>query len=65
MKKMAEDVYGKSARVYFFDRESGSTREISNLDPASEDELEAGWGGLTSFSGRVGEVVSSVIVEAL
>jgi hypothetical protein len=65
MKKMAEHVFGKSTRVYFFDRESGSTRDISNLDPASEDEMEAGWGGLTSFSGRVGEVVSSVVNEAL
>lgn len=64
MKQLAESVYQKSTRVFFFDRDTGSTREISNLDPASEDEIEAGWGGLTSFSGRVGEVVSNVINAA-
>jgi hypothetical protein len=61
MKKMAENVLAKEARVYYFDRASGQTREISNLDPGAADAAEAGWGGLTEFSGRVQDVVASVM----
>jgi hypothetical protein len=61
MRKMAESVLAKEARVYFFDRPSGRTHEISNLDPGAADVAEAGWGGLTEFSGRVQEVVASVM----
>lgn len=61
MKQMAENVFRKSMRVFFFDHDSGRTHDISNLDPTADDEIEAGWGGLTSFSDRVGEVVSSVV----
>ena len=61
MKAMAEKVLEKEARVYYFDAKSGRAREISDLDPASEDAGEAGWGGLTEFSGRVADVVAGVV----
>ena len=35
-------------------------RDISDLDPGAEDIAEGGWGGLTEFSGRVGDIVAEV-----
>lgn len=61
MKAMAEKVLEKDARVYYFDAKSGRARDISDLDPGSEDAGEAGWGGLTEFSGRVADVVADVV----
>jgi hypothetical protein len=61
MKKMAEAVLRKSARVYYFDRETGRTRDISNLDPGSAEAAEAGWGGLSEFSGHVADIVARVV----
>lgn len=59
-KKLATGVLRKTAKVYYFDQD-GRTRDISNLDPGSEDVLEAGWGGLSEFSGRVADVVAEVV----
>jgi len=61
MKRMAEDILTKKPRVYYFDRETGCTRDISNLDPGSTEAIEAGWGGLSDFSGRVADVVAKVV----
>ncbi|MGE5237736.1 MAG: AAA family ATPase [Chloroflexota bacterium] len=61
MRKMAEDVLAKTARVYYFEREAGVARDISNLDPGSDEAVEAGWGGLSEFSGRVADVVAKVV----
>jgi hypothetical protein len=58
---MAKTVLDKRARVYYFDPATGRTKDISNLDPGVEDAAEAGWGGLTEFSGRVADVVASVV----
>jgi len=60
MKRVANDVCKKKVRVYYFDRD-GWTKDISNLDPGSQDASEAGWGGLSEFSGRVNDVVASVV----
>ena len=46
-------------RVYYFTRD-GSVQDISGLDPAADDLGEAGWGGLTEFSGAVGDIVAGV-----
>jgi hypothetical protein len=62
MKAVAEAALKKAARVYYFDRD-GMTRDISNLDPGSQDQREAGWGGLSEFSGRVNDVVATVVNE--
>jgi len=54
---IAEAALGKTRRVYYFDA-NGVSRDISDLDPASESDDERGWGGLTGFSERVGDVVA-------
>ncbi len=61
MRSMAEKVLKKDARVYYFDPTSGETRDISDLDPGADYAGEAGWGGLTEFSGRVADVVAEVV----
>ena len=38
--------------------------EISALDPSSEDESIAGWGGLTEYSSRFGDAVRKAVIEA-
>ena len=45
--------------TYYFTRD-GQVRDISALDPGAEDAAEGGWGGLTEFSGHVGDVVAEV-----
>lgn len=53
----------KALKVYYFQRESGKVQDISNLDPASENAAEAGWGGLTEFSGHVGNLVAQAVAN--
>jgi hypothetical protein len=64
MVKMATGVMKRSARVYYFDRESGSTKDISNLDACAEETAESGWGGLSEFSGRANEAVARAVANA-
>ncbi len=64
MLKLAGDVMRKSAKVYYFDRDHGKTTDISDLDPASEETGEAGWGGLAEFSGRANEAVARAVANA-
>jgi hypothetical protein len=59
MRKLAEAALGKTYKVHYFGRD-GHVKDISQLDPGSDDAVEAGWGGLTEFSGRIGEVVAKV-----
>jgi hypothetical protein len=47
-------------RVYYFQRD-GRVVDISGLDPGSDRSEESGWGGLTEFSGKIGEVVATVV----
>lgn len=58
-KSLAEAGLEKEMNVYHFGRD-GEVRDISNLDPGAENEIESGWGGLTEFSGRVGQIVAQV-----
>ncbi|MDX2044472.1 MAG: AAA family ATPase [Acidobacteriota bacterium] len=60
MHAVAKNALGQSMKVYYFDRK-GSVQDISQLDPGSNNEIEAGWGGITEFSGRVAEVVSKAV----
>lgn len=55
----------KKFSTYYFDRkeEGVFVRDISSLDPFSEDSAIADWGGLTSFSSRASEVVSQAARE--
>lgn len=60
MKAVAESSLCKRYRVYYFSH-SGTARDISGLDPGSTELDEADWGGLTEFSGHVGDIVAEVI----
>ncbi len=57
---VAERALQIQSRVYYFQRD-GHVRDISNLDPGAESIAESGWGGLTEFSGTIGEVVATVV----
>jgi hypothetical protein len=57
LKPMAENAIRASRVVHYFDPE-GVSHDISELDPASPDDAERGWGGLTGFSERIGDVVA-------
>lgn len=63
MQKLATALLKKRVSVYYFDRESGATRDISGLDPTLEDEGRSGWGGLIEFSGRVNSVVANTVAN--
>jgi len=56
---LAEAALNKDMNVYYFGRD-GEVKDISGLDPGAESEIESGWGGLTEFSGHVGQIVSCV-----
>ena len=58
-KDLAGTVLESTFNTYYFGRD-GRVRDISDLDPGSDDTAEGGWGGLTEFSGRVGDVVAEV-----
>jgi hypothetical protein len=58
-KKLASAALRKVFKVYFF-RRGGEVLDISKLDPGSDSPQEAGWGGLSEFSGRVADVVAEV-----
>ena len=58
-KRLSQSALDSDLRVYYFSR-GGSVRDISRLDPGAADEAEREWGGLTSFSGVAGDVVSAV-----
>ena len=58
-KELAESALGSTFNTYYFGRD-GKVRDISDLDPGSENIAEGGWGGLTEFSGRVGDIVAEV-----
>jgi hypothetical protein len=61
--KLARAALTKIARVYYFDPQSRSTRDISLLDPASSEIVEAGWGGLTELSGRAADIVADAAAD--
>lgn len=58
-KTLAEAALKKDMSVYYFGRE-GEVSDISSLDPGADSNIESGWGGLTEFSGHVGQIVASV-----
>jgi hypothetical protein len=59
MKEFAARILAKDLRVYYFDAGTGTSKDISTLDPASADDIESGWGGLAEYSGRIADVVAS------
>lgn len=61
---LAKTVMTKSVRVYYFDRTSQQTHDISNLDPSAEDSSESSWGGLAEFSSRANEAVARAVANS-
>jgi AAA domain, putative AbiEii toxin, Type IV TA system len=55
--KLVQAALSKITKVYYFDPQSRTTRDISVLDP------EAGWGGLTELSGRLADLVADTVAS--
>ena len=53
----------KTYRTFYFQRAEDGVhiRDISKLDPGSDDDNVAGWGGLSGFSGRIADVVGDAL----
>jgi predicted ATPase len=60
-RSVASSALQKEYRVHYFDVESGTTQEISALDPGSANAVEAGWGGLTDLSGKAADTIAQVL----
>jgi len=63
--KLGHAALSKEMKVYYFERESGRSHDISSLDPGAEHAYESDWGGLTEFSGRVADVVAEATANSL
>ena len=61
MIKVAAAALNAETKVFYFDPKSKTAHDISSLDPGSQEVTEAGWGGLTEFSGHVADVVARVV----
>ena len=64
MRKVGTAMMAKTVVVHYFDRESGRTSDISNLDPSAESPGEADWGGLSAFSTRANSAVAHAVANA-
>lgn len=62
-RKIAASALQKQMRVYYFQR-NGFVADISTLDPGAADDAVAGWGGLSEFSGHVGDIVARVVARS-
>jgi hypothetical protein len=63
MRKLADTVMGKTVEVFYFDRETGETKDISELDTSAEQDGASGWGGLAEFSGRANRAVAQAVAN--
>jgi hypothetical protein len=63
MQKMADTVLGKEFKVYYFDRDSGTTADISGLDSTKANTVEADWGGLAEFSAAANAAVAEAAAD--
>jgi hypothetical protein len=61
MRRLAAGALDKEARIFYFDPESGVTRDISALDLDAEEAGRGGWGGLSEFSGRANRAVARAV----
>jgi energy-coupling factor transporter ATP-binding protein EcfA2 len=62
-KQVMRAALDKSLRTFAmnFDGDSVVARDISGLDPSAADPIEAGWGGLTSFSSNFNAIVAEAV----
>ena len=64
MRDVAKAALEKDYRAYMLDFDSGglvNSVDISELDPDSDDDRISDWGGLTSFSSRIGDAVRAAV----
>lgn len=63
--QMMDGVFEKSIRTYYFANKNGGVEamDISHLDVMSDNSDMADWGGLSQFSEKASQIVSSVINE--
>jgi energy-coupling factor transporter ATP-binding protein EcfA2 len=67
MHAVAEAALEKEYRAFLLEFDAGGkvhSVDISDLDPGSDDERIAGWGGLTSYTSRFAEVVRAAVNES-
>jgi hypothetical protein len=64
MLRLAETVLALSVKVHYFDRLTGATRDISELDLEAEAGGKSGWGGLSEFSGRANDAVARAVANS-
>jgi hypothetical protein len=61
-RSLAKTALSKQMQVHYFQRD-GVVKNISTLDPGAEDGATAGWGGLSEFSGHVGDIIARVVAR--
>jgi len=67
LRKVAEAALMKSYRVHLLEFGKDHrvhSKDISTLDPDSDDQGVSGWGGLTGFSSRFGDAVRKAVNES-
>ena len=64
MKALADDVMKKKVAIHYFDRTTGTSRDITKLDVDAEELGQSGWGGLAEFSGRANDAVAAAVANA-
>jgi hypothetical protein len=64
MRRLADTVMTKELKVFYFDRNTGKTKDISELDPSAEEDGYSGWGGLSEVSGRANRAVARSAANA-
>lgn len=67
LKDVAEQALAAEIRTYLLQFDSSKkvySKDISSLDPGSEDDDVSGWGGLSGFGSRFGAVVRRAVNEA-
>lgn len=65
MREIFQSALEKDFKTWYFEREQDGIhiRDISSLDPGSDNPDIANWGGLSAFSGRAAEVVSKLAAK--
>lgn len=64
LREMAKAALGKAAKVYYFDP-AGPVKDITQLDPASDEAQVASWGGLLDFSSRANDAVAKATANGV
>jgi hypothetical protein len=65
-KKLFEGILSnKTIKTFSFliEIDKGVSKDITSLDPSSDDSAISGWGGLSQFSGKATDVVSTHFVD--